>query len=217
MGGRRPGIGSDAQDGPAPDDTFEDAHRELLEDRSIQFELLPVERPEPPPTSVRLDSGFPQSAEPGAVPQIIFWIVIGLAAAGLLYLIVARLVARRRGERTAEPAEPEWQVAEEPALELLGDADALAAQGRYSEAAHLLLHRSIEEIDRRRPAAVRKALTSRDIARLPAIPPSPAQAFASIVRTVERSLFGGRALDAGDWRQCRDAYQRFAFAREWQG
>jgi hypothetical protein len=112
--------------------------------------------------------------------------------------------------------EPVWRIGEEPARQLLGDADALAADGRYSEAAHLLLHRSIAEIDRRRPASVRKALTSRDIAALPAIPSSPADAFRAIVAAVERSLFGGRALDAADWQDCRAAYERFAFAEVWR-
>lgn len=215
MGGGRPeSSSSDAQVKPGSGDEFERAHRELLDDRSIQFELVPEERAEPPPFEP--DPGMFGAGEIGALPQILFWIVIGLAAAGLLYLIAARLSGWRRRERPAEQPEPEWRMAQEPALELLGDADALAARGLYSQAAHLLLHRSIAEIDRRRPAAVRKALTSRDIARLPAIPPSPASAFASIVSAVERSLFGGRALDAGDWRQCREAYELFAFAREWQ-
>jgi hypothetical protein len=152
------------------------------------------------------------------VAVAIFWIVIALAAAGLIYLIVARLAGWRisRNEGEAE-AEPEWRMEAAPARKLLDDADLLASEGRYSEAAHLLLHRSIAEIDRRRPAAIRKALTSRDIAALPAIPPSPAAAFRAIVAAVERSLFGARALDAGDWQDCRSAYERFAFANEWQG
>ena len=130
----------------------------------------------------------------------------------------ARLAGWRRSRGGPEPeAEPEWRLEEAPARQLLDDADVLAAEGRYSEAAHLLLHRSIAEIDRRRPATVRKALTSRDIAGLPSIPPSPAAAFGAIVRAVERSLFGGRALGPDDWQSCRSAYESFAFAREWQG
>jgi hypothetical protein len=217
MRGSWPESRSDAPDERAPGDAFEQAHQELLEDSSIQFELLPVEPPEQRPAqSIQLDRDLGASNDMGALPQILFWIVIGLAAAGLLYLIVARLWGSRRREGPADQPQVQWQIAQEPAMQLLDDADALAAQGRYSEAAHLLLHRSIAEIDRRRPAAVRKALTSRDIARLPAIPARPAQAFAGIVRAVERSLFAGRALDEADWRRCRDDYQRFAFAAEWQ-
>ncbi len=215
MVGIRPGSET-VRDGPADGVSFAEAHRELLDDGSIQFELKPVFSDQPQASEARLDVRPPSSFEPGPVPQIVFWVVVAAAAAGLLYLILARLAGWRRRDKPAEAAEPEWAIAEAPARTMLGEADALAAQGLYSEAAHLLLHRSIEEIDQRRPASVRKALTSRDIAGLPAIPPSPARAFASIVRAVERSLFGKRTLDAGDWRECREAYEHFAFAREWQ-
>ena len=221
-----PGRGaakSGATETAAPEVDFDAAHAELIADSAIQFELRPVEGPAPPPPPSRAEvpvpSGFDMPAgEGGPVALTIFWVVIALAAAGLLYLIVARVAGwRRSGRRGAEAqAQPEWRMEEAPARRLLDDADALAADGRYSEAAHLLLHRSIAEIDRRRPATVRKALTSRDIAALPAIPPSPAAAFRAIVAAVERSLFGARALDAGDWQGCRAAYERFAFAHEWQ-
>jgi hypothetical protein len=214
--------GSIATDTAPPPVEFDAAHAELLADPSIQFELPQIEPRVPEQRAreeVRVPSGFDlPSAPAGAGTLALFWIVVGLAAAGLLYLIVRRLAEWRRPThaRSAE-AEADWRLEEAPARQLLGDADALAAAGRYSEAAHLLLHRSIEEIDRRRPATVRKALTSRDIAGLPSIPPSPAAAFGAIVRAVERSLFGGRPLGADDWQICRSAYERFAFAGEWQG
>ena len=79
------------------------------------------------------------------------------------------------------------------------------------------MFRSIEDIDSRRPALVRPALTSRDIAALPAIPSRPRGAFARIAMTVERSLFGRRPLGPEDWRDCRSAYEEFAFAEAWRG
>lgn len=216
-----PGSGGTAEAVPASD--FEAAHAELLADQSIQFELPNVEIPsptaEPREQQARVETpSFPAPAGgPGPIAVSLFWVAVGLAVAGLLYLIVTRVAGWQRGQRRDRPASAaEWQIEEGSARQLLGDADALAAQGRFSEAAHMLLHRSIDEIDRHRPASVRKALTSRDIAALPNIPPSPAAAFRAIVRAVERSLFGGRALDERDWHECREAYQRFAFAREWQ-
>jgi hypothetical protein len=80
----------------------------------------------------------------------------------------------------------------------------------------LLLFRSIEDIDSRRPDLVRPALTSRDIAALEAIPGPPRSAFARIAMLVERSLFGARPLAAGDWSECRKAYEDFAFAEGWR-
>jgi len=81
----------------------------------------------------------------------------------------------------------------------------------------LLLFRSIEDIDSRRPDLVRPALTSRDIAALPAIPERPRGAFARIAMLVERSLFARRPLGEPDWRDCRAAYEEFAFADGWRG
>jgi len=222
MRSAQPGSTGTADGAAAVD--FDVAHSELLADPSLQFDLPWVDQPRPrlPDTAPRIEtlplpSLMPPALAGGPVATTLFWVVVGLAVAGLLYLIVARVAGWQRSERsTGTPAGEEWRIEEGSARQLLGDADALAAEGRYSEAAHLLLHRSIAEIDQRRPATVRKALTSRDIAALPALPPSPAAAFGAIVRAVERSLFGGRALTADDWRDCREAYQRFAFAREWQ-
>ena len=151
--------------------------------------------------------------------RILFWIAVALAVLFLLVMLARRV---RDGEWSwrrkprSEPTEESWQPEEAPARALLGEADALAAAGRFAEAAHLLLYRSIEDIERRRPAVVRPALTSRDIAAAPLLPPGPKRSFAEIVMMVERSLFGGRALDEGDWRACRDAYRDFAFASAWK-
>ncbi|WP_166040684.1 DUF4129 domain-containing protein [Sphingosinicella sp. YJ22] len=204
---------SDAERAIQPLDGFDEAHRALLDDRAIQFRLEPFQPPrmDPPPDLSGLVNLAPFF-------RVMFWVLVAAAVLFLLYLIVSRLTGfslRRRGE--AEAGEPEWHMAEQPARQLLGDADALAAKGLFSEAAHLLLFRSIEEIDQRRPDTIRRALTSRDIAGLPSLPHGPADSFRAIVRAVERSLFGGRDLDAEDWRECRTAYERFAFPESWRG
>lgn len=221
MGAGRSGSSGTTSE-PAAPVSFEEAHRDLLGDRTIQFELPPVEpnAPRPPPQGDELQSStiVLPSTQAGPVAMSIFWLVVALAAGGLIFLIVARLAGWFGRDRSTPPAPeaPEWRPEKAAARGLLGDADALAAAGRYAEAAHLLLHRGIADIEERRPATIRKALTSRDIAALPAIPPSPAAAFAAIVRAVERSLFGGRPLDEPAWLDCRAAYERFAFAPEWQ-
>ena len=97
--------------------------------------------------------------------------------------------------------------------EQLADASAASAE----EAARLVLHRSIADIKAHRPTLVRPALTSRDIAGLTALPGGPRAAFARIAMLVERSLFARRALAADDWRDCRAAYEEFAFAESWSG
>jgi len=135
----------------------------------------------------------------------------------LLYWVARSVRDRRRAPGGQKEPEASLQPEAAPALALLGQADALAADGHYGEAARLILHRSIEDIEARRPALVRPALTSRDIAGLPALPGGPRAAFARIAMLVERSLFARRALGADDWRDCRAAYQEFAFAESWRG
>ncbi len=217
----------------APDAAaFADAHRQLLADRTIQFDLPPAETAEPPewlkrlldrlaqadltpPDWMRSIADFFDTVAPGL--GALFWVVLAIAVLAALYAI-ARFVRQRLGDRKAGGAEDEsWRPAAEPAQLLLGEADALAARGLYSDAAHLLLHRSIEDIDSRRPALVRPAFTSRDIAGLTEIPPPPRTAFARIAMLVERSLFAQHPLGESDWRDCRAAYERFAFADGWGG
>ena len=93
---------------------------------------------------------------------------------------------------------------------LLADADALAAQGRYDEATHLLLRRSVQDIAGAKPRLVRPSLTSRDIAVHPDLSAKARDTFAAIARTVERSLFGARRLSETDWSAARAAYADFA-------
>ena len=110
----------------------------------------------------------------------------------------------------------EWEPEHAPARAWLDEADALAAEGRFAEAVHCLLLRSIEDMEKRRPDAVRPAMTSRELAGSPLIPMRARSLFASLARVVENSLFGGRPVDEGGWRGARDAYAQFALAGTWR-
>ncbi len=208
----KPPVGPAALDERA----FAEAHRQLLADGSIQFDLPRFEPPEMPAWLNSLGN-FMSGDHP--ILRLLMWLVVGAIALLLLYAIGRWLSGAgwpwRR--KAAEAADESWRPEEAPARRLLSEADALAAQGRYSEAAHLLLFRSIDDIDARRPELVGPALTSRDIAALPAIPTGPRGAFARIAALVERSLFARRDLVADDWRDCRAAYEEFAFADGWRG
>lgn len=201
-------------DGPAIGaDAFAEAHRRLLANDSIQFDLQPID---PPPAAPNWSGGWFDFLN-SPITNGVFWVIVGLAALAIIYFIALRLSGfeppwrRSRSLDEIESVRP----AQGLARQLLDEADALAEQGRFSEAAHLLLFRSIEDIDSRRPDLLRPALTSRDIAALPAIPDQPRGAFARIAMLVERSLFAMRPLVEGDWRECRAAYEQFAFAEAW--
>ncbi len=110
-----------------------------------------------------------------------------------------------------------WRPDPAAARALLEDADRLAAAGQFSQAAHVLLFRSIEDVRTRAPHLIAPSLTSRDIARLPQIPAAPRSAFGKISDIVEQAVFGGRSVHERDWLACRDAYTQFAFPQGWEG
>lgn len=111
--------------------------------------------------------------------------------------------------RSREAAPEAWVPAEAEALALLEDADRLARDGRFAEATHLLLRRSVAQIREARPDWLHPASTAREIADLPALPASGREAFAAIAARVERSRFALRDLGAEDWAAAREAYARF--------
>jgi len=140
-------------------------------------------------------------------------VLIGLLLLGVVYmlwrLVIEPLLAARRQPKPAE-AVPEWAPARDQAMALLADADRLAAEGRYGEAARLLLQRSVGHIADAQPGWLQPATTAREIAELPRLPMRAREAFAIIAARVERSLFALRELDLGDWQASRAAYADFA-------
>jgi hypothetical protein len=206
-----------------PDDPsgFAAAHRQLLSDPSIQFQMSPYEPPRPPawlePLVDFLRAAFKTLSSP--IARYLLWALLAALAATLLFLLIRYLAGEswpwKKRQKTSE-SDDAWRPVENVARALLHDADALAAEGRFDEAAHLLLFRSIDDIDMHRPQLVQPALTSRDIAAAADIPASPRESFHAIVMMVEKSLFGGQRLAEADWTQCRSAYERFAFAEAWK-
>ena len=202
-------------EGQAPTaDAFDQAHSELLADRTIQFELQPMTPPRTPDWLIALFEFLNSPAM-----HVVYWIILGLLTLFILYRLAVRFLgwspAWRR--RSAEEDESAWVPEQSVARRLLEEADALAQQGRFPEAVHLLLFRSVEDIDRRRPGLLRPALTSRDITALPDLPAKPRDAFKRIAMTVERSVFALRPIGDRDWKDCRQAYEEFAFAEGWRG
>ena len=198
-------------------DQFAAAHKRLLADPSLQFSFSQPPRPPEVPDWVRALGRLLEAAAP--VMKYIFWGGLILAGLLLLYFVVREVIAVR-WRRPARPADltrgvASWRPEPEAARVLLEDADQLAAEGRFEAAAHLLLLRTIDDIRGRRPDLVRPALTSRDIGALSALPEAARPAFAAIAQVVERSLFGGRPVDAGAYQRCRAAYEAFAVPKVW--
>lgn len=192
------------------------AHAELLRSRGFQFDRADFQPPKTPEWLKWIAEAF-QAIAP--LLKWIFWIGAAAIAALVLYALVREVLRLRmpvaRPKTASVETVPEWRPDAATARDLLTAADALAAEGRYAEAAHLILLRSVEDIERRRPRSVRPALTTREIAGLSALPPSARPAFAQIGRVVERSLFGGAPVEAGDYAECRRDYEAFALPAGW--
>ena len=136
-----------------------------------------------------------------------------------MFLIVREIASVRGGRRRRavkpKAAPADWRPEAWKAKALLEDADRLAAEGAYDQAVHLILYRSIDDIEGRRPRLVRPALTSRDIASLEAVPGQAREAFTRIAQVVEASFFGGRKVGKDEFTACRSAYEAFAFPEAW--
>jgi hypothetical protein len=184
----------------------------------IQFAPVPQVQQAPPPAWLQSFQHFLEAVfGPLAKWLVRAWPVVEKLLVVLALLLVLYLLWRLLGpviRRLRDPkAEPEaWAPSREQALALLSDADRLAAEGRYGEAAHLLLQRSVGQIRSARPGTLVPASTAREIAGLTLLPQAARAAFAVIAARVERSLFALRDLDAEDWTVARAAYADFALA-----
>jgi hypothetical protein len=198
--------------GPA----FEAAHRRLITHHELQFDFTPYAPPKqsPPPGWLTELARLFKLAAP--VLQVVFWVGVAALVVLILYLVGRELGFIRWGKRQKlAGVDFQYQPDADTARALLADADALAAQGRFAEAMHVLLQRSIEDMRMRRPRALAPSLTSRDIAALPALPEPVRPAFAAMAGLVERSLFGGRPVGSSDFASARQSYEAFAFPEAW--
>ena len=216
-------TGAGEIEGAEAADAFAREWQALRADADIQFvPLKPPEAPETPGWLKELAEFLGRLLRPvgdalaafgrmlGLSGQVMTWLVVGIVVVILAYLVwrVTEQYLPRRGKQ--QEAAPEWTPDAGEALELLGDADRLAAEGRYDEATHLLLKRSVGQIAAARPDWLEPSSTAREIAELPALPQAARAAFAAIAERVERSLFALRSLSAEDWHAARAAYAEFA-------
>lgn len=209
-----------------PSETASESWGAVRDDGDIQFEAIEV-----PPIEPREPSAFERALEEffnwlgdlfapigtgiANFWPVLQWVLLALLVAFILYL-VARLygpLARQASASQREEEVPEWQPDRQESLALLEDADRLAAEGRFDEATHLLLKRSVGQIARARPDWVEPSSTARELASLGSLPDAARKAFGTIAERVERSLFALRSLDKGDWETARAAYAEFALAK----
>lgn len=192
---------------------------------------LQLERPEsddpadlpqfkPQPKWLKAISQFLESL--GPFLQFIFWTAIAVVAAGILYFLFGEAIRVRFGKsgdlKPGNPDDilPDIRPDADRARSLLEEADLLAQAGAFAEAVHLLLFRSIDDIQQRLEGGVPRSLTAREIGGLGLLPDHAKMALSPIIMIVERSFFGDRDVDEDGWKTARGSYAHFAFGAVWE-
>jgi hypothetical protein len=192
-------------------DQFAAAHAAMLRDQQLQFHFTEFVRPETPQWAGPL-ADLLRAVAPFLT--YVFWggvlVIVLVIAYALFSEIRRRMPARANDTQAPLPPAPDYRPTVVRARALLEEADRLAREGRYGEATRVLLHRSIDDFEEVLKIAIGPALTSREIARLDRLSPQGRTTFSGIASAVERTFFGGQAMSASQYDECREAYAAFA-------
>jgi hypothetical protein len=154
-----------------------------------------------------------QESNSQAVPDVIRFLLWGAVIAGTLVIVWSLrdslpVISRSRKIIAPEPAVPPLTQSnrmEEAQVE----ADDLARQGHYREAMHLLLLKSLTEIRRQLGTSFAVSLTSREILRRVQLSDIARQSLSAIIRSVERTYFGGGDAGQRDYSDCKTNFETF--------
>jgi hypothetical protein len=133
--------------------------------------------------------------------RLLLWTAV--AVAGVLAI---SWLARRLSRAPSDVEVPDAPAATPLAIPV-ASAEALAREGRFAEAIHVLLLDTLEALSR--AARLAPSLTSREIlARVP-LPARAREALTDLVAAVERSRFGGADAGEEDYRSCLGRFHAF--------
>jgi len=155
-----------------------------------------------------------------AIGFVLKWLsVAGFAAAAIVVLLLAYRTWQslrlrpRRSDREGDDGELDADGRSlTPASAHFADAEALAREGAYAEAIHVLLLAVVDSLRRRTGQAIAPAMTARELVHAPILSERHRDDFASLVASSERGHFGGRPADVATFEQCREQARRLADA-----
>lgn len=224
-----PSSGPPEIEAVADDSVFQTLYDQHMDDDALQKER-PIDQEKEGESLETRDSDFslPNWLKSllgalGPIVKIIFYVGMAAIAASILYFLLRALKGvdmKNLGRKNAKGETGDDVIISlkpdtETSRTLLEEADALASEGKYAQALHLLLFRSIEDIQMRRKRRLSTALTAREIGELDDLPPKPRKALAPIIELVEQSFFGGREASAENWATGRRAYEAFTESQTW--
>jgi hypothetical protein len=194
------------------------AYDHLRSNRAIQLNFPPQTPPHSPRWLPMLLLLF-RTIQPALT--VVLVVALTLAILGLIFVLVRNAPRNKKNNKPAAlvldaAGGVDWRPEAVRASILLQDADRLASERQFAEAVHLLLLRSVQDIQGRHPGLVRPAFTSRDIAQLDALSQQTRVAFVAMAEVVEHSVFGGRSIGAETFARCRQIYEGFAFPPAWR-
>jgi hypothetical protein len=133
-------------------------------------------------------------------------IILGVAVIGWSLRDSLPVISRSR--KMIEPQQNPPPLAQSNRMgEVRLEADDLAQQGHYREAMHLLLLSSLNEIRQQLETSFAISLTSREILRRLQLPDIGRQSLTAIIRSVERTYFGGEDAGQSDYSDCRSNFE----------
>jgi len=216
-----------AAEGERVDDArIREVTERVLSDPAYQKALPEKVRREPPETrpraqrrAIRRSSSAPRdpvSAGSGVSHALLYTLLV-IAGLGLL-LWLGREIFRardRRAEKRAKAPPTATPVEEDEATRAILDrmpatlrnARALASEGRFEEAVHLLLRGAIDDVGELCRLVVEPAMTSRELLAEAELEPASRGAFEDLVMSVEVSLFGGLAVSEDDFERCARSFE----------
>lgn len=179
---------------------------ETAQDPTIQHDPPDAVEPEAPPfvpPMTGLISG-----------QFFLYLLLTVLAICLIIVIVHLFRTYAPNRRAASDADAALDVGASPvatAGELappeLDEIERLARAGKYTEAIHLMLLRTLDLLRRRLGVNWATSLTSREIARRVELGPTDRRALKVLVGAVEISRFGGHGVNEKIYLDCLDHYR----------
>lgn len=143
------------------------------------------------------------------VGELLLLCLLGAVVLAVVARIVRLLLDRNRGSAEDEPRQSRQADAAIPAnvaTPTLREADELAAEGRFAEAAHLLLGAALAYLKQRVAPGLAESLTSREVIAAVDLNQDRRSALLSIVDAVEVSHFGNHPLDGSGYGHCRACF-----------
>lgn len=151
----------------------------------------------------------------GPIVYWLTWIAVVVAVV-LLATFLLREAWRSLGSSSRAEPPPSPPPAEPPAPAAAAappswpEIEALAAEGAFGEAVHLVFLHLLERLRAEGRLVLRSAATGREAVHKAELPGSSREDLADLVATVERFHFAGRELVQEDWERSRRIHRKLA-------